>query len=333
MLKKVSVIVPIYNSAATLSRCVESILSQDYENLEVILVNDSSLDSSLEICEKFKEKDSRVIVINKENFGVSAARNSGLSIASGEFIQFVDADDYINLDMTRCLVDSIEKSSADFVICGYNRVSNGEFIKKSPSNFYSNNLITFKDCFERLYNGAFFNAPWNKLYRRDKIKTLFDESLFIGEDLLFNLSYASNCDKIVVISDALYNYDVSLQNGLASQYDENLFCTEIMLHKKVQKFFKTSFNSDDFRNINETFAKEIYYYLKKLVISSNENKDMKLEKIRTCFEDEFVKNMLCKVNFTDSQVKILCLLMKLRFDRAIYLFFKLKSLINRNAMH
>ena len=289
MLKKVSVIVPIYNSAAKLSRCVESILSQDYENLEVILVNDGSLDSSLKICEKFKEKDSRVIVINKENFGVSAARNSGLSIASGEFIQFVDADDYINLDMTRCLVDSIEKSSADFVICGYNRVSNGEFIKKSPSNFYSNNLITFKDCFERLYKGAFFNAPWNKLYRRDKIKTLFDESLFIGEDLLFNLSYASNCDKIVVISDALYNYNVSLQNGLASRYDENLFCTEIMLHKKVQKFFKTSFNSDDFRNINETFAKEIYYYLKKLVILSNENKDMKLEKIRTCFEDEFVK--------------------------------------------
>ena len=69
------------------------------------------------------------------------------------------------------------------------------------------------------------------------------------------------------------------------------------------------------------------------MISSNENKDMKLEKIRACFEDEFVKNMLCKVNFTDSQVKILCLLMKLKFDKAIYLFFRLKNLINRNAMH
>ena len=101
MLKKVSVIVPIYNSAAKLSRCVESILSQDYENLEVILVNDGSLDSSLEICEKFKEKDSRIIVINKENFGVSAARNSGLSIASGEFIQFEDKDFYQDSDGNR----------------------------------------------------------------------------------------------------------------------------------------------------------------------------------------------------------------------------------------
>lgn len=333
MLKKVSVIVPIHNSEKTLNRCVKSILSQSYKNLEVILVNDGSTDGSLKICEKFKEKDSRVVVINKKNAGVSAARNTGLSVANGEFIQFVDADDYINPDMTQCLADNLEKSCADLVICGYNRVSNGKFVKKSPSNFYSNSLFAFKDCFERLYKGAFFNAPWNKLYRRDRIKTLFDENFSIGEDLLFNLSYTSNCDKIVVISDILYNYDVSLQSGLASRYDENLFYIEIILHKEVQNFFEISFESNDFSNINEVLAKEIYYYLKKIVILSDESKCTKLEKIKACFEDGFVKNMLFEVNFTDSQIKILCLLMKLKLSRAIYMFFKLKSLINKNTMH
>lgn len=333
MFKKVSMIVPIYNSASTLSRCVKSILSQSYKNLEVILVNDGSTDGSLEICEKFRQKDARVIVINKKNAGVSAARNTGLSIATGEFIQFVDADDYINFDMTQCLVENLEKNNADFVICGYNRVSGGGFIKKSPDNFCSDNLFEFKNCFESLYKGAFFNAPWNKLYRKDKIKTLFAENLTIGEDLLFNLSYASNCDKILVINDALYNYDVSSQKGLASRYDESLFCTEIMLHKEVQKFFKNSFNSENFSNINEVFAKEIYYYLKKLVVLSGENKSIKLKKIRACFEDEFVRNILQDVNFTDSQIKILCLLMKLKFESFIYWFFRLKNLINKNALH
>ncbi len=333
MQRKVSVIVPIYNSERTLSRCVKSILSQSYENLEVILVNDGSTDDSLEICKKFRQKDNRIVIINKKNVGVSAARNTGLSVANGEFIQFVDADDYINFDMTRCLVDNLEKSNADLAICGYNRVRCGDFIKKSPDNFYSNSLFAFKTCFERLYKGAFFNAPWNKLYRKDKIKTLFDENLSIGEDLLFNLSYTSNCDKIVVISDALYNYNVSAQESLASRYDENLFFTEIMLHKKVQKFFKTSFGSDDFSNINEVFAKEIYYYLKKLVILSNESKSAKLKKIKDCFENEFLKDTLFEVNFTDNQIKILWLLMRLKFERAIYSFFKLKNLVNKNALH
>ena len=332
MSSKISVIIPIYNSEKTLKRCVESVVLQSYDNLEIILVNDGSTDSSLEIFEHFKQIDSRVVVINQKNAGVSAARNAGIKASTGEFIQFVDADDYINSNMTEILFENMKKNSADLVICGYNRVSAGSKVAKIPSEFKSESLLAFKSCFEALYKNAFFNAPWNKLYRKSRIQNLFDETLSVGEDLLFNLCYTANCDKISVVSQALYNYDVTLLTSLAGKYDVNLLNTEIMLHKKVQEFYKTCFDSEDFRVVNSVFAKEVYYYLKKLVLISEDSKKVKLEKLQACFEDEFVKNTLNSASLSDSQVKILCMLMKLKCKRLIYLFFKLKNLFNNTAM-
>lgn len=332
MQKKVSVIVPIYNSEENLSRCIESILSQSHKNLEVILVNDGSTDKSLEICENFSQKDKRIIVISQKNSGVSAARNFGLAVATGKFVQFVDADDYLNSNMTQCLLENITKNNADFVICGYNKLTYDGVNLKVPTAFCSENLKDFKNCFENLYKNAFFNPPWNKLYRREKIKMLFNEKLDIGEDLLFNLLYVRFCNKILVINDALYNYDASLQNGLASQYNEKLFDIQIMLHLNVQEFFENSFNSDDFRNINEVFAKEIYYYLKKLVLLSDKTKYEKLKKIKFCFENNSVKNMLYNINSCDSQIKIICLFMRLKSPQFIYLFFKMKNLISKSVI-
>lgn len=332
--QKVSVIVPVYNSEKTLKRCAESILSQSYGNVEVVLVNDGSTDGSLKVCESLKLADERrVRVLNKENNGVSSARNAGINASNGELIQFLDADDYINPDMTQILTDEMAKNNADVVVCGYNRVNGSSAIKKTPPRFCDQSLTEFKSCFEALYKGAFFNSPCNKLYRRDKITAPFDETCTLGEDLLFNLCYFSNCGKISVVKDKLYNYSVSAPGSLSDQYNDSLFDTEIMLHKKVQEFFKKSFNSEDFSGINEVFAKEIYYYLKKLVIVSAEEKGVKLRKIDDCLENDFVKNILYNVKLSDSQVKIVCELIKRKRKKAIYLFFKLKGLLNSGAVH
>ena len=332
MLAKISVIVPIYNSEKSLPRCLKSIMSQSFKNLEIILVNDGSQDASLEICEKFRQKDNRIIIINKKNSGVSAARNSGLKIATGEFIQFVDADDFINFNMIECMFKNINENNADIVICGYNKISSNKVIKKSPNNFNTDSLIGFRDCFINLYKNAFLNAPWNKLYCRKKIKTFFDESLSIGEDLLFNLSYISNCDKISVINQNLYNYDVSLQNSLACKYYEKLFYNKLYLNKEVQKFLKKNFNLSDFSKINEVFAKEIYYYLKKIVFLSKEQKKEKLKKIKSCVENNNVRNMLYNAKITDFQIKIICKLIKVKQIKIIYMFFCLKKFINKNGV-
>jgi len=119
---KISIIVPIYNSEKYLKRCIESILKQTYTNIELILINDGSEDKSLEICEEYKKNDERIIIVNKENEGVSVARNIGIEKATGELISFVDADDYLEATFLQELLDIMEKYNVNYVACGYNTV-------------------------------------------------------------------------------------------------------------------------------------------------------------------------------------------------------------------
>ena len=331
--EKISIIVPIYNAEKKLHRCIESILNQSYKNLEIILVNDGSSDNSINICEKYKIKDNRIIIIDKENAGVSVARNSGLNIATGKYIQFVDSDDYINPDMCEKLIKTINKNNADVVVCGYNKITNGKIESKFIKETTVFEMYNFKNTFNEIFKGALFNVPWNKLYKREKINNYFKEDLSIGEDLLFNLNYFSNCNKIEIIEKCLYCYDVSQQESLTSKYNENLLEIEVMLFQEVQTFYKTCFGTDCCCDINEVFAKEVYYFLKKLVFLSNENTKSKLKKIEYCEKNEFVSDIIRHTNFEDGQIRIVCFLMKLNCKRSIYLFFKLKQIINKNGIH
>ena len=120
--EKITIVVPIYNAEKYLERCIKSILDQTYENLEIILVNDGSTDKSLEICEKFKAEDNRIIIINKENGGVSSARNKGIDAATGKFIIFIDADDYIEKEMFEVLEEDLFKNNVDISMCGFRTV-------------------------------------------------------------------------------------------------------------------------------------------------------------------------------------------------------------------
>ncbi len=329
---KVSIIIPVYNTADKLNRCLDSVLKQSHKDIEVIIINDGSTDESLNICKSYKSGDNRVIIINKKNAGVSAARNSGLEIATGEYIQFLDSDDFINEDMSERLVAEIKENKVDVVICGYNKVDKNGIKKKFSKEVTITEISKFKNKFFEIFKGALFNSPCNKLYKREKIKEYFKENLCMGEDLLFNLSYFLNCDKIKIIEDCLYNYHSLNENSLASQYSEDLFEIELMLYKEVRRFLKECFNSDDYGEINAVFAKEIYYYLKKLIVLSDEDKKDKLKKIKYCKENKYVKETINNVVTDDKLIKIVCFLLKLKSERPTYLFFKLKELINKNLI-
>ena len=119
----VSIIVPIYNAAIDLVRCLESIKHQRYENLEILLVNDGSNDSSLEICRMYARLDPRIMIIDKENSGVSSTRNTAIERASGKYLQFVDADDYLDVSATRLMVERMEETNSDLLIANYCSVS------------------------------------------------------------------------------------------------------------------------------------------------------------------------------------------------------------------
>ncbi|MDQ5984138.1 MAG: hypothetical protein RUMPE_01174 [Eubacteriales bacterium SKADARSKE-1] len=282
----------------------------------------------MEICKNLAKQDLRIKIIAKQNAGVSSARNKGLKLASGEFIQFVDADDYIDEMVCKRLFTSIKENAADVVICGYKKVNFKKLSYKKVSNKKTTNLVDFENDFGFLFENALFNPPWNKLYRKDKIKSMFDENVSIGEDLIFNLNYFSNIQKIVLVDFCPYNYVVSNEQSLSAKYNDNLFETQLILNDYVCKFCKKCFGQAYSKaNVDRVFAKEIYYLLKKLVILDNASMTSKFHKIKNVITNERVKKMANGKDMLDSQIKIINFFIRHNRVFAIYVFFYFKKVV------
>jgi len=211
--QKISIIVPIYKVGVYLPRCIDSILNQSYKNLEIILVDDGSPDSSGQICDEYAQRDKRIIVIHKSNGGVSDARNAGLNICTGDCIGFIDGDDYIHPDMFGHLLARIEKCDADIAQCKYTRVSgdlNVEYIET-----FTEKTINSSEAIRFLFSSSVveYVVLWNKLYRRQ----LFDSVRFpkskIHEDdfTTYKLFYGA---KKIVVTDKVYYYYCQTPNSI-----------------------------------------------------------------------------------------------------------------------
>ena len=193
---KLSLIIPIYNIDKYLDKCLNSISTQKNKDIEIILVNDGSTDKSLSICERYKKKDKRIKIINQENQGLSAARNVGLKYANGEFIWFIDGDDYIE-DGSVERIMSLLNVENDIIVFNYNKVKNGKIIKmKGYYNF---------DKIDTKYVLA-FPSVWNKIFRKSILEVdLFPEG-HVYEDLYAVPNLILRTKNIVFIEDFLYNY-------------------------------------------------------------------------------------------------------------------------------
>lgn len=230
----VSMIVPVYNVQDSVARCLESLCAQTWKNIEIILINDGSRDESYAICESFCQKDSRIVLVDKSNTGVSDTRNCGLSLAQGDYVQFVDSDDYIEPDFTEHLVTAAEAHHADLVISPYwmvipanstrmaaameNLQENlGIEPEKKPDEIHEYGFlpegIYDRDTFAlRLMDmpaSFFYSVLWNKLYRRDILvrnNLQFTSEVRWAEDLVFNLEYILYANVFVSISKAGYHY-------------------------------------------------------------------------------------------------------------------------------
>lgn len=215
--KLISVIVPVYNVESYLEQCVNSIRSQTYKNLEILLVDDGSKDGSATICDEFAKKDERIRVIHKENGGVSSARNIGLDHARGEYIAFVDGDDYIDDTMYEKLAEKMTEGID--IVFGYYQCEYPDGTIDCYTDTYDNLLDKPWDirpmlCSgERVLNGeqiAFINCGcWRSLYRKEIIDTLhlrFDHILKMGEDRIFLVEYLNECNRAGLIKEPLYHY-------------------------------------------------------------------------------------------------------------------------------
>ncbi len=229
----ISVIVPTYNSAQTINRCINSIRNQSYKNIEIIIVNDGSTDDTLYRLLNLADTDNRIKIYNIKNSGVSKARNIGIEKAKGEYVMFVDSDDYIEEKMVDKLLDMRKKYNM-MPICKYSILTNG-YTEETKEENVEVRVLELRKCFyELFFEQNALKAPWGKLYDLKIIKNnniVFEKNLSLGEDIIFNLNYMKYEESICYSNERLYYYSRENIKSLSTRYYKNM----INIQKKINK--------------------------------------------------------------------------------------------------
>ncbi len=263
----VSIIVPVYNVSKYIEKCVDSILKQTFCDFELLLIDDGSTDNSSYICDLYAKKDNRVVVVHKKNGGLSSARNRGLDIAKGDYVSFVDSDDYIEPNFIESLLDELMKKSSDLIVCNFSILDlNNNSLIETPS-------IIDGDVDEEGYwklsactRYGLTVVVWNKLYK----KTIFEHLRFkdgvFHEDQEIIHKIISKCDKITFINKKLYNY-IKRPQSITNKKTQQMFFDEInSLYNRAIYFLATE-NFYDFylKTTNRMIIEycELSYFFKK----------------------------------------------------------------------
>ncbi len=254
----ISVIVPVYNVEKYLPQCIDSILNQTEKNLEIILVDDGSLDNSGKICDEFSKKDDRIVVIHKKNNGLSSARNAGLEIAKGNYIGFVDSDDWLDKSMYEILLKLLKENNSDISCCDFFKTANSDgsipHIDNEIINSY-NNIESLNNFYNDLYTQTV--VAWNKLYKRELFKDISYPVGKIHEDegTTYKLYYKAN--KITYTNRPLYYYRITPNSITTSKFNKKRLDIIDVYDEKV-KFIKNISNE-------EIYSKTLKWYLFKLI--------------------------------------------------------------------
>ncbi|MEY2701520.1 MAG: hypothetical protein RLY43_140 [Bacteroidota bacterium] len=219
--KKLSIIIPIFNVEDYLIKCLDSVINQTYTNTEIILVNDGSQDKCQSICNEYSLIHNNIIVIHKDNGGLSSARNAGLDKATGEYIAFVDSDDWIDADMYKTLIGLIEDNNADIAACDFKEV----YIDKTVFHNNSGNVTIFNkeeaiNSLVTVKNSVRFEV-WNKVFKRELIGDLRFKERQVFEDVFFDRNIFLKLKKLVYIDKPFYNYLKTRQGNTNSYFNEN----------------------------------------------------------------------------------------------------------------
>lgn len=292
MIPKISIIVPVYNVEKYLQRCVDSILNQDFQDFEVILVDDGSTDCCSEICEKYREKDDRVVVLHKENGGLSSARNAGLNIARGEYIGFVDSDDWISPTMYAELYQICDKENLEMAICGvklcFDDEKNDNIYYKSEKNKIMSRKQALKELF--LYS-TFGEEAWNKLYKRCLFEKLRYPEGKIHEDTFCICEILGQCMKIGYISEVGYNY-YQRENSIMGLNKKIPSVDKIESVRVVLEYLKTNYieiYDEGLYNISSAPLKNISSVLGMKTEKALQYKK-ELKKFYRCYIKDIMKN-------------------------------------------
>ncbi len=290
----ISLIVPIYRVEDYLDKCLNSIINQTYDNLEIILVNDGSDDNSIKIAKKYAKKDKRIIIVEEENKGLSCARNLGIITSKGDYIAFVDSDDYVEKDYIETLYKGIKKYKTKIAIGGYKTIYDNGKIKNKYSNKES--VIDKKEALNKLlYVDDIYSFAWSKLYDR----SLFEETKFprnrLFEDIATTYKLIDSVDEVCVVSYPIYNYvmregsintqefsnkkmDLVISAIEMTHYIENNYidltdaCNAYLMYAHLETIKQLSNSKKNYKKERQ----ELVYYVKKNYLEYIKNKNVSL---------------------------------------------------------
>lgn len=323
---KYSIIVPVYNAEKTLQRCIDSVLAQSFTDYELILVNDGSSDGSAAICSVNSAKYSCIKYICKDNGGVSSARNLGIESAAGEYILFLDSDDYISDNYFNVLNGIYSNSSPDLVIFGAQAVGGADQKWQTGDYFYNTQdgiAIRIAQAMQE-YN---FSSVCNKAFKRTIISSrgiVFDGRLAIGEDQIFLFEYAMNIASIKSVNDIIYNFDTSDKGSLSRKYREYLLDQLITVDRRMYSAYRSSSHKSRHYEsaLSWAFYRSAYSCFNELtkIDLTNKQRLAEINRICTAFNADRIEPIGLKC-------KMIALPVRLRMSRIIDLIVRIKSKI------
>ncbi|GAB2026062.1 glycosyltransferase [Lactovum odontotermitis] len=288
----ISVVIPVYNVKNYLPKCLETVIGQTYQNIEIIFVDDGSTDESGKYCDGYARKDSRIKVVHKENAGLGQARNSGLEVCKGKYVCFIDSDDFVETDYVETLHDKILNTGASVVYCGYFDYYSKNYYRRNDC-YYENKVFEKKDIGDVLA-GMIGSPPEEKrdayqsmsvcfsIYRLDLIKEynlqFYSEREFVSEDILFNVQYLIHAEKVVCISNPLYFYRHKVSTSLTHSFDTGKFNTYKNLLLKLKEMTNQYFPKRNFDlELKRLYLSTLRSTLKNAVIHEKLNKTFDLK--------------------------------------------------------
>lgn len=237
----ISIIVPVYQVEGYLRECIDSLINQTYENIEILLIDDGSTDKSGQICDDYAQKDNRIRVIHQEYKGVSVTRNTGLKNASGEYISFVDSDDVVSAEYIEVLYNLIKEYNADISICHYVRCENADISMFEKENDVENSICILSQKFLEQWHGKYKKIEtvvWNKLYHKNVFNNICFPEGKIHEDTYISHLIVNNANKAVITNKKLYIYRIRQGSITKSVLTKESKKQDLEAQKARMKFFK-----------------------------------------------------------------------------------------------
>lgn len=302
-MKKVSIIVPVYNVEKYISECLNSLIKQTYSNIEIILVNDGSTDKSGEICKKYAGQDKRIKVIEQENQGAANAKNNGLEHVTGDYITFIDSDDYVELHWIKTMVDTLEDKNADVVECNFVK----EYVDSyelGNDNTYAYKEFSSETYMEQYLSNWTCSLFWNKLFKVEITENVyFRRERRCIDDEFYTYKILSNAKKIVRIEDILYHYRQRISSAVVSEKNR-IQKTDDALEVLIERY---EWIKNKFPRLTKIYLRHdidiMFYFAREFVFCDNTIK--KFYKVAKYYSKECFKHYPGKVTMKNMVILLL----------------------------